>query len=124
MTTSNQSPASGSLTTSNATVTSIMNWPIANNASGVVQARISAREQGANQARSWWVTAAFRRDGSGNLTVGGSLLNLLNDSGTLGAVLWDVSVASVSGQVVIQVKGAAANNVDWIGYGDAEWLEQ
>lgn len=97
--------------------------PFDPNSSGVYRARVSARDQGSDNARSWDLSFAFRIAATGTLTVQGALSTLL-DQGTLGALTWSVTPVVVGDALYLQVKGASGKTVDWAAFCDCEWLTQ
>jgi hypothetical protein len=117
---------SGKLTTPNATVTTIVTFPLqADPSSGVARARIFAKKQGTDDAHQWSVVVGFHKDSTGALIVSGALVNLLSQASTLAAALWTVNADDDgSGNLIFTVKGAASTSVDWGCYAEVEYLFQ
>lgn len=105
----------GSDTTTNATPTELARRTIDENVSAVATVAIGAVSTGGVHA-SWSITANIKRD-TGNVSVLGSVTNLLTPGKDIGALLWDVDLDVDGADLVLTVTGATGVTIDWAGFG-------
>lgn len=100
------------LTTPNNTWTTALTLSVPETCVEQMEVVVFARDPNGSDCKTWRKLVGVRRD-SGNAVVVGSVLDLVSPIGTLGAALWDVSIAASGNDLVIQVKGKASADVDW-----------
>jgi len=101
------------VSTTNATVTTILTIVLPTAGNVVGQAFVNARDSGGN-AKSWNVNFGGKSV-AGVASVLGAVASLLA-VGDAGAATWAVSVSASSGNILLQVTGALATNIDWSAY--------
>lgn len=105
----------GIVQTTDATPTELARKAINENMSAVVVVTVGAVSTGGIHA-SWRITANIKRD-SGNVTVLGSVANLITPGKDIGALLWDVDLEADGSDIVLTVTGASGVTIAWAGLG-------
>jgi hypothetical protein len=103
---------SGVVTTTDATVTSIVQAAIGENSAAALQVKVVARRDSNGNAKAWLLFFSVKRT-TGDVTIVASVINTLSSVGDLGAVTWIVSADPNADNVNVTVKGQASATIDW-----------
>lgn len=109
----NQSAFRQDVATTNATVTTLLSIALPTAGNVVGQAFVNARDAAGN-SKSWNVNFGGKSV-AGVATVLGAAASLLA-VGDAGAAAWTVSVSASGANLLVQVTGALATNIDWSTY--------
>lgn len=99
----------GTVTTPDASLTTVATQPITDGRTMRLEAHVSGRRAGADEGAVFVLRGAFRRTGAAVTQIGNTqVVNSFVDDST-----WNAQFLVSGTDVLVQVKGAAAASVDW-----------
>jgi hypothetical protein len=101
----------GTVSTTNATQTTVASVTLSSNTTYWVRARVIGRN-GTTDRAFYEVAALVYRDGGG-ATIEGSVATLMTAIESGGAAAWDVTITVSGNDARVSVTGAAATNINW-----------
>lgn len=111
----------GLVQTTDATPTEMARKAINENMSGIVTVNVGAVSTGGVHA-SWSLSANIKRD-SGDVSITGSIANLVTPGKELGSLLWDASLSADGADLVVTVTGASGVTIAWAGLGPIQGVQ-
>lgn len=118
----NVSESDSTLTTNGASWQTLHTVGMPVTACAQVDFYVQARESGGTDIKIWRKTVAVRREDTGDPVIVGSILDLIQPTGTLGALLWNVDIDIDGSNIRCRVYGQSGD-VYWSSHAVAAVME-
>lgn len=108
-----QNEATGTVRTTDATQTTIIEIPVAQGQTIRVDAHITARKSDGSKHGSWHVAGLFYRNTGGNVTIEGMIQHVASFLSVTSSWTVDLTADTTTQCVDVNVTGYASETVDW-----------
>lgn len=114
MSTATSTELTGTVETTNNTPTNICELSLPEDCTAVFTVLVIARRASNGNSKSWFKSFTAKRVGSDDPQLFAAIANLIDPTGDLGALTWDIQFdIQADGVVAVQAKGQSSASVFW-----------
>lgn len=114
MSTAVSTETTGTVTTTNNTATTISELSLPEDCSAVFTVLVVARRASNGNSKSWFKSFTAKRVGSDDPQLFAAITNLIDPTGDVGALTWDIQFdIQADGVIAVQAKGQSSASIFW-----------